>query len=89
MLFLWMAALGDDERTGDSAIQTCQNGLVGSSELRKVSVGGLLRSSGPPGEMGDVAVIGNENPAHPIAILHLEQELARVCDGRAILLSLS
>jgi hypothetical protein len=25
--------------------------------------------------MGDVAVIGNENPAHSTAIFHLEQEL--------------
>ena len=73
-----MAALGDDERTGDSAVQRGQHGLVGPSEPRKVPVGGLLWGSDPPGEMGDVAVIGNENPAHSIAIFHLEQELARL-----------
>src|SRR5690349_2887887 len=84
-----MAALGDDEPAGDSAVERCQNGLVGPSELRKVPVGGLLWSSDPPGEMGDVAVIGNENPAHSVAILHLEQELERLCDGRALLLSLT
>jgi hypothetical protein len=84
-----MAALRYDERTGDSAVQHGQNGIVGPSELRKVPVGGLLWSSDPLGEMGDVAVIGNENPAHSSAILHLQQELTRLSDGRAILLSLS
>ena len=75
-----MAALGDDERTGDLAVQRGQNGLVGLGELRKVPVGDLLWSSDPLGEMGDVAVIGNEDPAHSIAILHLEQELTRLRD---------
>lgn len=89
VLFLRMAVLGDDEPTGDPAVQGGQNGLVGPGELRKVPIGGLLRSSDPLGEMGDVTVIGNKNPAHSIALLHLEQELARLHDGRAILLSLS
>src|SRR5215510_7924963 len=84
-----MAALGDDERTWDSAVQRGQDGLVCPGELRKVPVGGLLWSSDPPGEMGDVPVVGNENPPHSIAILQLEQEVARLCDRRAILLSLS
>jgi hypothetical protein len=53
-------ALGDEERTGDSAIECGQNGFVGPSELRKVPIGGLLSSSDPPGEMGDVVVIGKE-----------------------------
>src|SRR5579863_3818452 len=38
--------------------------------------------------MGNVAVIGNETPTNSIAILHLKQKLARLCDRRAILLSL-
>lgn len=54
-----MAALGDDERTGDSAVQRGQNGLVGPSKLRKVPVGGLLWSSDPLGEMRDVAVMSH------------------------------
>ena len=46
---LGMAALRDDERTRDSAVQRGQNGLVRASELRKVPVRGLLWSSDPPG----------------------------------------
>jgi len=84
-----MGAPGDDERTGDSAIERGQNALVGPSELRKVPIGGLLWSSDPPGEMRDVAVIGNEGPPYSIAILYLQQELPRLRDRRAILLSLS
>lgn len=89
VLFLRRAVLGDDEPAGDPAVQGGQNSLVGPSELRKVPIGGLLRSSDPPGEIGDVTVIGNKNPTHSIAILHLDQELARLYDGRAILLSMS
>ena len=59
-----MAALGDDERTGDSAVQRGQNGIVGPSEPGKVPVGGLLGGSHPPGEMGDVAVIGKSSQCH-------------------------
>ena len=33
-------------------------------------------------------VIRNENPPHPLASFHLEQELARLRDGSAVLLSL-
>ena len=84
-----MAALRDDERTGNSAVQRCQNGFVDPGKLRKVPVGGLLWSSDPPGEMGDVVVIGNESPAYSIGIFNLEQELARLCDGRPVLLSVS
>jgi hypothetical protein len=68
-----MVGWGDDERSGDSAVQCCQNGLVGPSEFRKMPVGGLLWSSNPSGEVEDVVVIGNENPAQSIAIFHLEQ----------------
>src|SRR5271168_3543908 len=84
-----MAAWGDDERTGNSAVQSCQGSPVGPGELRKVPVGRLLCRSDPLREVGDVVVIGNENPMHRIAIFQLEQELARLCDGRAVLLSLS
>jgi hypothetical protein len=81
--------LRDDERTGDSAVQSRQNGLVGPGELGEVPVGGLLRNSDPLGEMGDVAVVGNKDPAYSMAILCLKQEFASLCDGRAIVLSLS
>src|SRR5690348_1964254 len=84
-----MAARGNDEPTWNSAVEGCQDGLVGSCELRKVPVGGLLWSSDPPGKMGDVVVIGNETPVHSMTAFHLEQEFARLRDGQAILLSLS
>jgi len=83
-----MAALGDEERTRDSAVQRCQNGLVGPGKLCEMPVGSLLWSSDPPGEARDVAVIGNENPANPLAAFHLEQEFARLYHGRAVLLNL-
>jgi hypothetical protein len=39
-----MAALGDDKRTGDSAIERGQNGFGSSGEVRKVPIGGLFWS---------------------------------------------
>ena len=84
-----MAAQWDDQGVGDPAVQRRQNSLVGPGEFCKVPVGGLLWSSDPSGETGDVVVIGNENPTHPIGIFHLEQEFARLRDRRAVLLSLS
>src|ERR1700689_4342673 len=84
-----MAAWRDDERAGNSAVQSCQDSLVGPGKPRKVPVCRLLCGSHPLREVGDVVAIGNENPVHCIAIFQLEQELARLCDGSAILLSLS
>ena len=66
---------------GNLSVQRCQNGLVGRSEIRKMPVSRLLGSSDPSRQMRGIAVIGNENPAYWLAILHFEQKLARLRDN--------
>jgi hypothetical protein len=83
-----MRVPGDKKRTGDFAIERGENGMVGFGKISKMTVGSLLGSSNPLGEMRDVAVVRYENPADSIAALYLEQEFASLRDGRAILLSL-
>lgn len=84
-----MTALWDDERAGDAAVQRCQDSFVGLGELREVPVGCLSWSSDPFREVTNIAVIRNKSAAHSVAIFQLEQKLAGLCYGRAILLRLS